>query len=136
MSNRDSRSDGGQTRRIFLKRAAGALAGGAFLPGSHFALADLPAVAVVVDPEDLLLQNGPAVWAIRQLLDALKAKRITPRVLSSTSPESSSQYQIVIARSQSVLAGRFLGPACLQVPDVPEALGIIPAASGKPILLI
>jgi hypothetical protein len=83
----------------------------------------------------LRLHSEPAAWAISRLLDALKTKGMASRLSRSFAEESTSQYQIAIASSRSALARRFLDSARLSIPEVPEALGIIPNGSGRSLLI-
>jgi hypothetical protein len=110
------------TRRDFLGKTAAVLAGGAVLRAPLFA-AD-PTVAIVVDPDDAMLRQGPVPWAVAQLQEALTTRGLSSR-LEKPQAEPSAAARVVVARSGSALARPIAKRGGAEVPDAAEAVALV-----------
>lgn len=101
-------------RRTFIGSAAAAL-------GTQARAARMRAaggVSIVTDPADPIAQTGPAMWAVRELEQALTSRGVTVFRCASLAEAKPGDLCIVAAGSDSV-------------PALPEALGIVPSNIGN-----
>jgi len=79
----------------------------------------------------------PVQWAVEQLRDQLKARRIPVQQLSSLDQAPANTTIVVVTSHTSKTALSVLDEAKLTLPNVPEALAIINGMSGdRPVLLV
>ena len=114
----------GETRRKFLKKTAGLVAGGTLVGRPGFVLGAGPTVTILLDPEDRSVSEGPVRWAAGQLAEALKARGLSSAV-ETAGQGTSAGDRVVVARQASVLARPVLSGAKATVPDAPEAVAIV-----------
>jgi len=93
-------------------------------------------VSIVIDHDDIVADSTPSQWAVRELEDSLASKGINVYRCDHLTQARSGDLNIVVAGSDSSLALQLLNVAGINIPVVPEALGLIPVKSGdKQILL-
>jgi hypothetical protein len=87
-------------------------------------------VAIVRDQDDPVATTVPAVWAGRQLADALTGHGIGVHDSTALEPTPAGALRIVIAGFDTPHARRILDAAGVQVPTAPEALALVPSEGG------
>ena len=93
-------------------------------------------VSVVVDPEDTLAGATPSQWAVRELEESLKSGGINVHRCNLLAQAKNGDLIIVAAGSDSPLSRKLRQETGVNIPAVPEALGIVPSKSNdKQILL-
>lgn len=104
-------------RREFLKRSGVVFGAAAAAPGRG--------VSLITDPADPVASAAPARWAAKELEQALGRRGVS--VTAHARLEQAGSRDLLI-----VIAGRSAGDP---VPDVPEALGLLPSKiGGRPVL--
>lgn len=88
-------------------------------------------IAVVRRLDDGLARRPAVDWAIGQLRAALEAKGTEVDLLDGVPAPDHAGTVLIVAGSRDVGAERILRGAGVSVPDVPEALGLVPDASGE-----
>jgi hypothetical protein len=121
-------SVGGQTRRDFIRTAAhtaAVVAGAELLTPAVYGQGPSAGVAIVSAPTDEVTKQPPVRWAIGQLQDQLKARRISAELHASLDQVAPATACVVVAGRDSTWARTILGAAGLGIPDVPEATGLV-----------
>ncbi|MBI2951628.1 hypothetical protein HYY27_06005, partial [bacterium] len=91
-------------------------------------------VSIVRPPANALAAQGPARWAVSQLQEALSARGVPVRLCDRTEDAGPEDLCVLVAGRES--AAGVLGAAGVSIPDVPEAVGLVPGrAGGRPVLL-
>jgi len=124
----------GPTRRDFIKTAAqtaAVVAGADLLAPTIYAQGRARKVAIVSDPKDSLAAEQPVRWAVEQLQDRLKNKDISVDLYSALDEIPRGAITVVVAGRDSNWARAMLAAAGLNVPDVPEATGLVRWRLGK-----
>jgi alpha-glucuronidase len=123
----------GVTRRHFVK-----VAGITALGVSSLGLSDFSAkgVTIIVDPADPIAGTSPSEWAMKELEESLSSLGIGVFRCEKLSQAKAGDIYIVVAGLTSSIAGQILKTAKINIPDVPEAIGVVPVKyEGKKILL-
>jgi hypothetical protein len=123
----------GISRRHFVK-----IAGITSLGVSSLGISDLSAqgVSIISDPADPISGTAPSKWAIKELEQALTLKDIAVFRCEKLSQAKAGDFNIVVAGLATPLAGQLLKTGRINVPDVPESLGLVPVKyDGKQVLL-
>jgi hypothetical protein len=121
----------GETRRQFIKKtgmAAAAVAGVSLLPSPISAAENKSAIAIVLDPSDVLTTQQPVQWAAEQLRDVLIARGVPSQIYANLNDAPPSQLCILAAGRTSQPANQLLAAAKISLPAIPEALAL---ARGK-----
>lgn len=100
-------------RRTFIGSAAAALG-----PRQRAGQSAAQGVSIVTDTADPIAQAGPAVWAARELEQALASRDVMVFRCARLADAKPGDLCIVAAASDSV-------------PAIPEALALMPSASGN-----
>jgi hypothetical protein len=118
-------------RREFLK-----LSGAGAVAASLSALACEPrgqqarGVSIASDPTDRIAAAPPVRWATEQLQAALRARGIAARAVNRVADAPAGDLCLLVAGSGAAAARQLLGRSRAQVPQAPEALGLVPGAVG------
>ena len=117
----------GVSRRHFVK-----VAGITALGISSFGLPKLSAqgVSIITDPGDPVAGTLPSKWAIDELEKSLSAHGINVFRCTLLSQAKASDFKIVAAGLKSSLARQLLRVGKVNIPSVPESLGIVPVVYG------
>ena len=83
-------------------------------------------VSVVRIPGDSVSADPVIDWALTALIGSLKSQGIKVRRLNNIPDKGSSNLCIIIAGSDSRIAGDLLNPLNIVIPDLPESLGLVP----------
>lgn len=121
------------TRRHFVK-----ISGITALGFSSLRLAGFTfnGVSIVLDPGDETARNQISQWAVNELEKSLITRGIEVIRCNRLSKVRSGDLCIVVAGSESRIAAKFLRSGKINIPEIPEALGLIPVNSaGRQILL-
>src|SRR5919199_2678953 len=86
-------------------------------------------VCIVRDPADDLAAAGPVGWASEQLRHALSARGIATDLVEHINDAPSDSLCIAIAGPTAPVVRDALAAAGTAIPNVPEALGLIPGRS-------
>ena len=116
-----------ETRRHFIKKtgvAAAAVAGASLLQLPLSAREDNPGVSIVLDPDDAILKQAPAQWAVEQLRAALTSRGVTTQIYPTLDQAPTVQECIVVGGKTFSLAGTAM-------PDAPESLALEHKKIGK-----
>lgn len=130
---KNSYEERGINRRHFVK-----IAGITTLGISSLGFSDLngKGISIVSDPADLIAGSLPAQWAVNELVQSLASRGINVSRYESLSQTGNNYLNIVMADSGSPVARQLLNAVKTTIPNVPEALGLVPLKSeGKQILL-
>ena len=93
-------------------------------------------VSLVTHPEDMIAGSRPSQWAVNELAGALTSAGIPVHRCDRPSRARSGDLIILIAGSDSPAVRHALHDAGIDIPAVPEAVGLVPARSdGKQVLL-
>jgi len=93
-------------------------------------------VSIVRPPADALAAQGPARWAVSQLQEALASRQVPVRLHDRTEDAGPEDLCVLVAGRESAEAREVLGAAGVSIPDVPEAVGLVPGrAGGRSVLL-
>ncbi len=131
MKRQSQNSVSGQTRRDFIQtavRSAAVVAGAELLTLAVYAQGPSAGVAIVSSPSDQTTKQPPVRWAIGQLQDRLKSRRISAELYASLDQVAPAAVCVAVAGRDSAWTRTILGAAGLNVADVPEATGLV---SGK-----
>jgi hypothetical protein len=123
----------GVSRRRFVK-----MAGITALGVSSLGLSDFYAkgVSIASDPADLIAGSLPALWAVKELEQSLTSQGINVFRCDQPAQARPGDLCIVVAGSGSSLAQKLLKAGRIVIPDVPEALGLVPGKlAGKQVLM-
>ena len=129
----------GETRRQFIKRtgmATAAVAGSGLLQFPLYAGDNNPAIAIVLDESDPVMQRPPVPWAVQRLRDTLAARGVTVRLYEKIELVPPSQECIFVGGPASNIARRVLAAAALSLPDGPECLAIARGTPGQHAVLV
>lgn len=121
------------TRRHFVK-----ISGITALGFSSLGLAGFTfnGVSIVLDPDDKTAGTQISQWAVKELEKSLITRGIEVFRCSQLSKAKSGNLCIVVVGSDSRIARKFLRSGKTNIPEIPEALGLIPVNSaGRQILL-
>src|ERR1043165_1403119 len=125
---KNNRSNRGETRRHFIKKAgaaAAAVAGASVLRLPVSAATNPGSIAIVLDSSDEQVKPGPVRWAADQLRDALTARGINAQFFASLEPAPPSQECVLAATRGSNPAREVLGAKGIVLPDKPESLALV-----------
>jgi hypothetical protein len=120
-------------RRHFVK-----IAGITALGISSLGLNDflIKGVSIISDPDDPIAGSQPVKWAARELEGSLSSKGVVVTRCEQIAQAKEGDLCIVLAGSVSAIAQKILKGSRIIIPEVPEALGLVPGQfSGKPVLL-
>jgi len=124
----------GVPRRKFLKVAGIGAAFGAL--GAEFARTQTRGVSIVLDPGDAVGSSAPPQWAARELDAALRQRGVAVRRCEHVDEAMGGDLCVVAGGSGHSSCRQMLKGAGIEIPSVPEALGLVPAkASGRQLLL-
>jgi hypothetical protein len=121
------------SRRHFVK-----IAGITALGVSSFGLKSflIKGVSIISDPADTIAGKQPVKWAAKELEDSLILRGVIVTKCEQISQSKDGDLCILVAGSGSAIAQTVVKGSGIIIPDVPEALGLIPGqVSGKPVLL-
>ena len=125
--------ENGITRRHFMK-----ITGIAAVGVSSLGFPDLNSrgVSIVLDPADRISNSQPSLWAAKELESSLISKGIAVSRCETLAQAGENDFCIIASGSSSIMDKAILKDCKLAIPEVPEALGLIPCKlSGKPVLL-
>ena len=93
-------------------------------------------VAIIVDPADPVASTGPALWAAKELEQALATAGVAVQRCERIADAQAGNHSIVAAGSNYPIARQILKQAGVSIPQSPESLGIVPGKlAGKSITL-
>jgi hypothetical protein len=117
----------GVSRRQFVK-----LTGISAIGISSFGISELYTlgVSVISDPADPVAGSHQVQWAVKELTGSLQTQGIIVSRYEMPAKAKSNNINIIVAGSESPLALKLLKEAKVNVPSVPEALGLVPVKSG------
>jgi hypothetical protein len=123
----------GMSRRRFMK-----LAGISVIGASSFGYINLKKkrISIVKDPADRIAGSSPSLWALKELEESLTSLGISINRFDHLSQARRGDLIIVVAGSDSSMAGQLLKIAGANIPTVPEALGLIPVTSDRKQVLL
>lgn len=138
MKQRDIRkSDSSESRRDFLKKSAGLVAGYQFLKPPIYAQGGQPGVSIVTDASDPTLSQPAVKWAMEQLREALRAKGVSSQIHQGLESTPAADEVIVVARHGSTLSRPLLDRAGVSVSRAPESVSLIRGqAANRSVLLV
>jgi hypothetical protein len=123
----------GVSRRHFVK-VAGITAIGVSSFGFSYIMAS--GVTIIADPSDPIAGSPPSKWAIKELEESLTSKRISVFKCEKLAQAKAGDLFIQVAGLASSVAGQLLKAGKINIPAVPEALGLVPVKfDGKQVLL-
>jgi hypothetical protein len=123
----------GMSRRHFVRVAGISALGVSSLRYLNF---NTEGVAIVIDPADVTAGSAPSQWAVKELEESLTFAGIQVYRCDHLSKAKSGDLRIVAAGSDSSAARQLLTDRKIDIPAVPEALGLVPSqAEGEQILL-
>ena len=124
------------SRRDFLQMAALSL--GALGAGSSAAArpAAGTGISLIADPADSVASSQPAVFAMQQLMSAIKRQGVPVRRFESAEQAPSSDFCIGAAGADSFFAAEMLRRAGLSMPNTAECLGLFPSVHNQRNLLL
>ena len=134
MSGESMPATSGVSRRHFVK-----ITGIAVIGVSSIGLPDFysKGVSIVIDPGDNVANAKAPMWAASELERSLTSKGIAVSRCERLSQAKEGDLCIIVAGSASQEAKKILKAARVEIPDAPEALGLIPGKiSDKPVLLV
>lgn len=121
------------SRRLFLKMAGFATLGTGIEDLEAF---DAKGISLIVDPSDPIANAASVLWAAQELVLSLTARSIPVQRCAQLTQATAGNLCIVLAGATSSRARPLLKAGGVDVPTVPEALGLIPGQSaGKRVLL-
>ncbi|MGH7992568.1 MAG: hypothetical protein ACREDQ_03555, partial [Limisphaerales bacterium] len=109
--------------------ATAAVAGSGLFRFPLYAHENNPAIAIVRDKSDPVVQQPPVQWAVQHLQDTLAARGVTVQLREKLEQVPSSQECILVGGPASNMVRPVLEAAAISLPDGPECLAI---ARGKP----
>lgn len=133
MHQKTSRMFKSMSRRRFIKIAGISAAGAPFFGCFHFSKTG---VSIVVDPADPIAAAEPAQWAVHELETSFSAEGINVKRCESLAQARNGELTIVVAGSESSLARQLRNDAGINIPAVPEALGLIPVKSADKFIVL
>ncbi len=93
-------------------------------------------VAIVIDPADVTAGSAPSQWAVKELEESLTSAGIQVYRCDHLAQAKRGDLRIVAAGADSSAARQLLTDLKIDIPAVPEALGLVPAQTdGERILL-
>ena len=121
------------SRRHFVKIAGITALGVSSLGLTEFLI---KGVSIISDPADPIAGKQPVKWAVGELEKALTSKGVSVSRCERIDQTREGDLCVLMAGSRSAVAQRVLNAAGINIPDISEALGIVPGQlSGKPVLL-
>lgn len=93
-------------------------------------------ISIVTDPADHTAGSKPAQWALKELEQSLKDNGIKISKYESINQAPKDDLIIVAAGLDSSLAGQLLNDAKITIPNLPEALGLVPIHSNNNQILL
>ena len=134
MQYNDSReSPNGVTRRHFVKIAGITAVGVSSIGFSDFLA---KGVTIILDPSDIIAGSAPSLWAAKELEDSLTSKGIIITRIDQLSKTKADDLIILVAGASSKSCLEILKSTGINIPAVPEALGLVPSkVNGKQVLL-
>jgi hypothetical protein len=123
----------GVSRRHFVKVAGITALGVSSLGISEFYA---KGVTIIIDPADPIAGSSPVQWAVKELEESLTSQGTNVNRYEQLVQAKAGDLCIVIAGSGSSLGRKLLIAAKTNIPEVSEALGLVPVKSaGKQVLL-
>jgi len=93
-------------------------------------------VTIVLNPDDKIAGSQISEWAVKELEKALITRGIDVLRCNQLSRARSGDLCIVVTGSVSQVATELLGSGKTTIPEIHEALGLVPViSSGRPVLL-
>jgi hypothetical protein len=129
----------GETRRQFIRKtgmATAVVAGSGLFQFPLYAGETNPAISIVLDQSDPVIQQTPVQWAVQQLQDTLAARGVTVKLHEQLEQVPPSQECIFLAGRTSNLAQQVLGAAAISLPDAPECLALALGKAGNRTVLV
>jgi hypothetical protein len=127
MNNKSSAEQKGISRRNFMKIAGLSALWASSMGNFNF---KTKGVSIVVDPDDSIAGSPPSQWAVNELEKSLLSEGIDVNRCNMLSKARSGDLIIVAAGSNSFPARQLLKDSKINIPAVPEALGLIPVNFG------
>jgi hypothetical protein len=121
------------TRRHFVK-----IAGITAVGVSSFGFSDFIAngVTIILDPSELVAGSTPALWAAKELENSLTSQGISVSRTDQVSKAKADDLKILVTGATSKSCIEILKSGSINIPALPEALGLIPVkVNGKQVLL-
>jgi len=127
---------GAWTRRTFVK-SAGLLAALGVTDSLEALAAELPAVTLVVAPDDTIASSEPCKWAAMELEQALAEQHIHAGRASSVAMAPAGSVCVLMASGASAAARTVLESGGVRMPKGSEALAVVTGLkrAGKPVVL-
>ena len=113
----------GVNRRQFVKMAGISAVGVSSLGLSDFSS---NGVSIILEAADIIAGSAPALWAAKELEESLISHGIVVSRFEQFGMTKIDDLVIVIAGSNSAFSQQLLKLAKITIPNVPEALGLIP----------
>lgn len=121
------------SRRHFLKITGITTLGAPFVGMGDFTA---QGVSIILSSSDAVAISPAAVWAVKELEQSLTSRGITVKKFESLPQAPVGDLCIAVSGSGSGLAAQILKDNKLNVPALPEALGLVPAkTSDRQVLL-
>jgi hypothetical protein len=111
------------SRRKFLKITGITTLG---LPFAGLPESKIQSVSIIWDNSDGVVLSAPAQWAIGELSNSLKERGIIVKLAERIEQAQAGSLCIVAGGTDSPLVRQLLKEAGASIPNVPEALGLIP----------
>jgi len=86
-------------------------------------------IVIVRDPDDATVSSPPVEWAVGRLRTALEVRGVPVRPLDAL-PPAETATRLVVAGAEHASARRALDAAGVEIPQVSEALGLVPGEAG------
>ncbi len=123
----------GISRRRFVKMVGISTLGVSSLRHFNF---KTPGVSIVVHPSDAIAMSSSSMWAVMEFEESLMSEGIDAFRCEEIARARRGDLIVVAAGSDSPIARRLLKDSKAEIPAAPEALGLVPSASGgKRVLL-
>ena len=122
--NDSSESPNGVTRRHFVKIAGITAVGVSSIGFSDFLA---KGVTIILDPSDIIAGSAPSLWAAKELEDSLTSKGIIITRIDQLSKTKADDLIILVAGASSKSCLEILKSTGINIPAVPEALGLVPS---------
>jgi hypothetical protein len=129
----------GETRRQFIRKtgmATAAVAGSGLLQFPVYGRETNPAISIVLDKSDPVIQQTPVQWAVQQLQDTLAARGVTAQLRDQLERVPPSQECIFLAGHASRPAQQVLGAVAISLPNEPECLALARGKAGNRTALV
>lgn len=94
-------------------------------------------ISFIVSAEDMIAQAKPAQWALSQLQNALQIEGVETQIRAHLQDVSEYDRCVVVAGRSSRLAVTLFQQQRVEIPDVPETLGLVEGTlAGMPCFVV